>query len=744
MKKTVLIVILVALIKIDISAQYPDLPGGGGNYNVQTLPTGSYVIAMDNKYQASGAGVFNITINNRAFNYTIGNPIITAVANTTGILVGMGVTGQGAIPAGTTVTAVTPTTVTLSLAPTATQTNKALDFGYRVYSGEDFNLRAYGLLVTLLNNNIKLKWVIKPGKAKDANDFSVNATRIKPSLGPAAATDFAGGPFVIFAQDTAGVANLVQTFNGSVSADDVKLYRTNAGVPVDIRYDYYFNTSNSVWKPKAAILDDGGNAQIHEKYMVNAGVPTSNYTVESSAAFITNCYTFASEPHNSSAPNSVIQGIRTFIENGSNFLAQCDAVNTYEFSTLARFQSTNGFTDVNGGPDTWTYSNSDLAYFQINGYFGIADEGGSLQDWEIPVAPGNPPVNNFHVHTRGTKDGIEYTNASVSKLRPSSDRGGLVFYLGSHDYDGNDDYNINGQRLYLNALMVPTQSSLRSAAVLNCTSNVLDPVSVNCSSGSGPSFAYPLTFTLYHDLAPSGYNAGDPQLGNIVTMTAPNTYQDGISQITAPNNFVNYLIVTRAANGCQPNTVFSSCTVLSVELLSFSAVRNGAMVDLKWSTASEENNLGFRVERLEESGNWQSVGFVNSRADGGNSNIVLNYQFSDPNHLKTVTRYRLRQIDRDGRSELSEIRQVLPDGDRKNKIIVYPNPTTDGKINVVFDETATRNMSVIDMSGRIVKQIKGITGNTIQVDNLAPGMYSLVIVDPHTGKRVIEKVVVNK
>src|SRR5688572_13016990 len=38
--------------------------------------------------------------------------------------------------------------------------------------GTTFNLRAYGLANLLLQNNVPLKWAIKPGKAKDDVDFS--------------------------------------------------------------------------------------------------------------------------------------------------------------------------------------------------------------------------------------------------------------------------------------------------------------------------------------------------------------------------------------------------------------------------------------------------------------------------------------------------------------------------------------------------------------------------------------------
>ncbi len=750
MKKNLFTSIAITFFGMSVFAQYPDLSGPGGNFNLQNMPAGSYVIAMDNLNQGSGAGTFNTVIANRAFNYVSGNPVITAVTNTAGIVVGMQVTGQATIPAGATVISVTVTTITLSVAPTGTQNNKNLNFGNIVYSGANFNLKAYGLLVHLLNNSVKLKWIIKPGKLKDANDFSVNASRVKPTISAGADLDFAGGPFVIFQQDTTGVAALVQAFNGATSTDDVKMYKTNADVLVDVRYNYYFN--GTVWKPKAAILDDGGNASIHESYMINAGVPLSNYSIDNSPGLVSGCYTFATEPHNTNAPDAIIQAISNFVRFGGNFLAECAAVRTYELSTLARFQSTNGFDNANenGDPATWNYSNTDLPYFQINGYFGIADEGGSLKDWVIPSAPTNPPTNNFHYYTSGTSGGRNYTNASVSKLIPSSQLGGLVFYLGSHSYDGSNDYDINGQRMYLNAFLIPTnpQGALQSSAVTICAF-APNPLQVNVGSISGPTSAYPLTFTLYEDLAPGGFNIGDPQLGNVVTMTGPNTYLGGISKITTPGPSVakNYAVAIRSALGCiLPRYLMSTCIPpLPVSLLNFTAARTSTIVKLTWNTVTEQNSKGFHIERKLGNGNWETIGFVSSKATGGNSNSELNYTYPDYNIFKGISQYRLKQIDYDNHTTLSEIKAVRGEGQKGNNIIVYPNPS-EGKINVTFENSsnAIHDVSINDMIGRTIKQWKGITTNSLQIDNLAPGMYSLRVVDRESGDQTIEKIIVNK
>ena len=72
MKKILPVLLLIVLAATKVGAQYPDLPGGGGNYDLQTLPTGSYVIAMDNKNQGDGTSTFTVVVNNRPCSWTSG------------------------------------------------------------------------------------------------------------------------------------------------------------------------------------------------------------------------------------------------------------------------------------------------------------------------------------------------------------------------------------------------------------------------------------------------------------------------------------------------------------------------------------------------------------------------------------------------------------------------------------------------------------------------------------------------
>lgn len=121
---------------------------------------------------------------------------------------------------------------------------------------------------------------------------------------------------------------------------------------------------------------------------------------------------------------------------------------------------------------------------------------------------------------------------------------------------------------------------------------------------------------------------------------------------------------------------------LPVELASFKAEIIDDNIELKWNVTAEYNNYGFEVQRSLNGGNdWELLGFVKGR---GTVNDPKVYTFSDPvknlNLNLPDVRYRLRQIDFDGRSHLSPFVQVLL-GSIPNGIDLaqnYPNPFSAG------------------------------------------------------------------
>jgi hypothetical protein len=184
---------------------------------------------------------------------------------------------------------------------------------------------------------------------------------------------------------------------------------------------------------------------------------------------------------------------------------------------------------------------------------------------------------------------------------------------------------------------------------------------------------------------------------------------------------------------------------LAVGLKSFTASRAGSAVNLKWTSVFELNNFGYEVQRLIGAGTWQTISFIGTQATGGNSASELTYAFSDQNTTKGVSQYRIKQVDINQRAKFSEIRAVRGFG-QKAKTIVYPNPGVSGsKVNVLFDEEdGTRDVILIDMSGRVLRQWKGFTNTSLQIENLTPGIYNLKVTPRETGEQRIEKIVINK
>jgi hypothetical protein len=197
------------------------------------------------------------------------------------------------------------------------------------------------------------------------------------------------------------------------------------------------------------------------------------------------------------------------------------------------------------------------------------------------------------------------------------------------------------------------------------------------------------------------------------------------------------------------NTILSlfenQCAALPVHLTYFNAKRNNAnTVNLNWQTAQEINSSGFEIQRLVGDGNWQVIAFVHSQAFNGNSNSILTYSYVDNNNTDGMSQYRLRAIDIDGSSKFSEVRSVrgIAQG---SKIILYPNPSADGNVKVIFEDArGSRDVTLADMNGRLIKQWTGITTNNLEINNIISGLYCLHVINRETGEQKIEKVIINK
>ena len=286
---------------------------------------------------------------------------------------------------------------------------------------------------------------------------------------------------------------------------------------------------------------------------------------------------------------------------------------------------------------------------------------------------------------------------------------------------------------------------------------VCNPRSVTFSiTNTSTSSSITLHYKLYVDNGDGIFNPDGPGFDSLLLTSTDTTLSPGgvLSRFQMPypgSNGVNQLkslwleaIVAGVTATTNAFILDPGCFPLPALFKSFTAKRNRANVELNWITLTEINNRGFELQRQLGTGNWQTIAFVPTQAPAGNSSYDLTYSYNDLNNTKGISNYRIHQVDLDGNSKYSEIRSVRGE-EQKPKMIVYPNPTFDGTVHVVFEDVnGIREVSLSDMSGRLIKQWKGITNNNLQIDNLTPGVYTLRVAIPETGEQSIEKIVVNK
>ena len=221
--------------------------------------------------------------------------------------------------------------------------------------------------------------------------------------------------------------------------------------------------------------------------------------------------------------------------------------------------------------------------------------------------------------------------------------------------------------------------SLYAVHTLTGSSGNLVSYNVNILSGPG----YPITFDTWVPIGRLRMNLADPMppclnlewdFGNTLVLTGS---------------------VTLAAPGTLNNlTICGICQSLPIELAHFDITKSGCEAVLEWKTLTETNNSHFIIERSQDGKTFEEIGQV----EGSGNSSSLNY-------------YRIRQVDSNGESRVSEIKIIhSPCNDAEGGagfVSVYPNPVSPGnEINITVNapEEGTFVLEVMDAKMQIVKK----------------------------------------
>ncbi len=170
---------------------------------------------------------------------------------------------------------------------------------------------------------------------------------------------------------------------------------------------------------------------------------------------------------------------------------------------------------------------------------------------------------------------------------------------------------------------------------------------------------------------------------------------------------------------------------LPVELVDFYAEKSNSAVQLYWTTATEENNAGFEVQRSMDGMEWEVLTFVEGN---GTTVEVQNYEWEDNNPKEGLNYYRLKQVDFDGTMDLSDVVFVDMGKREENQISVFPNPIASGNASVMIevDNYQEAQLQVFSATGKQVnsESVDLIPGNnrlTVSVDDLEEGLYFVYV-----------------
>lgn len=184
--------------------------------------------------------------------------------------------------------------------------------------------------------------------------------------------------------------------------------------------------------------------------------------------------------------------------------------------------------------------------------------------------------------------------------------------------------------------------------------------------------------------------------------------------------------------------IFKEAIVLPVTFTSVEAYRKNSGVNVDWKVENETNIRHYEVEK---SSDGVSFGKVGADVTADNSKA---YQLVDEHPLQGLTYYRVKAVENNRRIKYTNIVKVYI-GKNASGITVFPNPVTDGKINLYIagEQKGDYHTNLFNTSGQLIQttklaQLNGNTNVTVTINKELPhGNYILEVIKPDLSKEHI-------
>lgn len=173
-------------------------------------------------------------------------------------------------------------------------------------------------------------------------------------------------------------------------------------------------------------------------------------------------------------------------------------------------------------------------------------------------------------------------------------------------------------------------------------------------------------------------NTGNTGMGNGATDVSETVTGNGwVSTLNVTAGQTFYLCVNKWTNGGDgftlnwdlTNGASLDCTVLPVDLTSFSCTEQNDLIALEWHTAAEFNNKYFIVERSADGENFELLTTVPGKGTSFTESI---YFIADKMPFSGINYYRLSQVDFDGTKRILQTSSCqISNPDETIQVVVY-------------------------------------------------------------------------
>ncbi len=268
-------------------------------------------------------------------------------------------------------------------------------------------------------------------------------------------------------------------------------------------------------------------------------------------------------------------------------------------------------------------------------------------------------------------------------------------------------------------ITIPSGFTITITSVLNYNTDPSPPImTINISGvlkfNTGKKLTLPSESTIYINATGSLQPGGGGGASNLIT--------------------IGEIDVWRAEDGPVSGPTVLASAVLSIELDYFTgSISKNNTINLKWQTATENNNNYFEVERSNDCIKFEVISKIQAKSLNGNSEQTLNYEIFDLTPQNGINYYRLKQVDFNTAFNYSPIQSI--EFKRKDiSFTVFPNPSEGSTVNIEWESPDIEEISVVvsDVNGKeflakviITKDSKKSIYSIDPSTKLAPGIYTI-------------------